>query len=440
MNDDICATFTFDLENTVQKGECAMQEKLQSYYENKTQNVHLLEGYRENFHLDVKCLYRELKHYATNKLEDAIRIQKGKYKIQNIQGSYQKTLEEKVTSLLEKCRKEKSSLKNENLKDEFDVMWKASSSELSRYQLMKRNREMLNQEMLQQLKQDMDIKGGFINEKLINITALVDYNGNDFEMSEKYFEAWDVGQEMIKHECYHGVQQLAISLMQGCADYVEEKISKKEDYDKTYTRELLNIINTSLNDPNVAKLHTTSAFELDIKLKILGNSVKSFEVMHDHFIQENDPFVCLEKLKPHYFLIFTNIFQQKDESQNRAKEFCELGLKPAINEYIYQHLGKDMVNQFLNGDNAKVYGSRSFFQYSVLKKLLLEKDFIKYVKYINSYEQFVKSWIYDHLQVKYGGSKDLRDLHRNILSSIIGKITLALEDPRSLQSENIGSF
>ncbi|KAM3916883.1 up-regulator of cell proliferation-like [Leptodactylus fuscus] len=440
MNDEIRMAFKKDLEIVVQKGERVMQEMLQKYYDSKSANVHLLERYRENFYLDVKCLSRDLKNYACKKLDDAIRIQEGKYEIQNIQGTYQKMLEEKVTSLLEKCRKEKSPLKNESLMEEFELMWNASSSEFSRYKMSKRN---INQEMLQQLMQDMDTKGGFIKEQLLSIEALRDYKGNDFKMNEKYFEVWDLGQdskEMLKHECYHGVQDLAISLMQRCSEFVEEKISKKEDYDKTYTWELLNIIKRSLTDSGVTKLHVTLDFELDIKLKIMGNSVESFQTMHDQFLQENDPFLCLEKLKPHYFLIFTNIFQQKDESQHRAKEFCELGLKPALNECIYQHLGTEIVNHFLNGDNAKLYGSRSFFQYSVLKKLLLEKDFGKYVKYINSYEQFVKTWIYEDLQTKYGGSKDLEDLHQNILSSIIKKTGHALNNPESLQSENIESF
>ncbi|XP_044160554.1 up-regulator of cell proliferation-like [Bufo gargarizans] len=437
-NDDICTTFKTDLENIVQKGECTMQDMLQSYYERKSENVHLIEGYRENFRLDVTCLSRDLKHYASNKLEDALRIQKGKYEIQNIQGTYQKKLEEKVTSLLEKCRKEKSPLTDENLKVEFEVMWNASSSELSRYRMTKRN---INQEMLQQLKQDMGTKGGFINQKLLSIKALVDYKGYYFEMNEKYFEVCNVDHNStMKHECYHDLQDLAISLMQKCSDYVEEKTSKKEDYDETYTWELLNIINGSLTDAHISKLHTTSYFELDIKLKIIGNSVEIFQRMHDQFIEENDPFLCLEKLKPHYSLIFTNIFQQKDESQHRAKEFCDLGLKPALNAYIYQHLGKDIVNHFLNGDNARVYGSRSVFQHSVLKKLLQEKDFSKYVKYINSYEQFVKTWAYEDLKVKYEGSKDLEDLHLNILCSIIKKIELALHESRTLQSKNIASF
>ncbi|KAG9466557.1 hypothetical protein GDO78_016419 [Eleutherodactylus coqui] len=439
MNDNTCNTITNDLENIVQEGENAMQKMLQSYYESKTENVHLLEGYRESFQLNVKYLSQELKYYAINKLKDAIRIRKGKYEIQNIQRTYQKHFEEKVTSLLEKCRKEKNHLKDENLKEEFEVMWNASS-ELSRDKMMKRN---VNQEMLQQLKQNMDIKGGFINEKLLSITSLADFKGNDFNMNEKHFEIWDVGQdskERLRHECYHGVQDLASSLMQRCGDYVKEKISKREDYDKTYTWELLNIINGSLSDKEAAKFHTTSVFELDIKLKILGNSVQSFQMMHDQFIQENDPFLCLQRLKPHYFLIFKNIFQQKDESQHRAKEFCDLGLKPAINDYIYQHLGKEVINHFLNGDSAKIYGSRSFFQYSVLKKLLLKKDFTKYVKYINSYEEFVKTWINEDLQVQYDGSKDLEDLHLNILSSITEKIRLALKNPRSLQSENVESF
>ncbi|XP_068100055.1 up-regulator of cell proliferation-like [Hyperolius riggenbachi] len=427
-----------ELENVLRNEEATMQDLLKTYFNRKSENVHLVQRYNKNFCLDIACLCNELRIYATSKLADAIRIQKGKCKIQKIKDTLQNTMEAKVTSLLLKCKEEKSNLGGEQLKKEFDAMWRESSSELKRYALAKQR---VNKEMLQQLKQNMNLKANFIMQQLLRVKNLADYKRDAFELKDNHFENWvdeKTFEDISKHECYERLNEFATSLVNKCKDYVALKIGTKEDFDETYSRELLTIADTEIIEQDVARFHITDSFEFDIKLQIMGNAVEGFQMMHDTFIQENDPVVCLERLKPHYFSVFESIYQ-KDESQHRAKELCELGLKPAVRAHISQHLGEKLLDDFLQSSSEQ-YGSRTIFQFTVLKKLLLDMNFREYTKYINSYEEFVQKWICKDLENKYEGSEKFKSFQIQILETIMTKILTALKQDASVEGTTVSDF
>ncbi|KAG8430812.1 hypothetical protein GDO86_019970 [Hymenochirus boettgeri] len=412
-----CTDFKNDLLNVLYTEEKNMLELLEKHFDSKSDNVHLIEKYREDFSRGVKCLRNELERSVSAKIDEAIRIRKGKTQMQNIMDSYQRDIEEKVSSLLEQVRNNNVQVGDTEVRETFENMWKETLASLPTSHLEKLN---VSQEMLQELYRDMANKGSSINEKFLK--CLDNIVKNDFQPTKDHV---DMKWYTMKERCFV---------------YVTRKVNKGEDYDRTYCQELLNIINEKLRVKEVKNLHITYQFELDIKSHILGEAAPRFQVMHDKFIQENDPVQCLDKLKPHYWSIFENIFKERDETQSRASQFCELCLKPAIDNHIDQHLGKDIVDDILHGAGTKEYCSRTFFQYTVLMKLLEMKDFPQFVKYINSYESFVKEWIMNYISDTYQGSKRLHDLQRNILSRIMKDIREVLTNPEIAETSTVCDF
>ncbi|KAM4697666.1 up-regulator of cell proliferation-like [Rhinophrynus dorsalis] len=435
-----CTSLKSDLFTVIQKEEALMSGLLEKYFDSKTDNVHLIERYREDFSRSVKCLRKELELSVTSKIEEAIRIQKGKHHIQSIQDTYQKTIEEKVTSLLEEFRSKQLLPGEREVKEAFEEMWRRTLDQLPKNNIEKRN---ISQEMLHHLTRDLDNRGSSINSKLLSVTCLDDYGRSDFQINDKHLEKKTIVkhlQHFFSNENHNKIEDIAASLQHRCVDYVTRKVKTGEDYDEMFCQELLNMISERLTKKDDKNLHITHLFELDIKLHILGRASPMFQEMHDRFILENDPVLSLEKLKPHYLSTFVNIFSEKDETLNRAKFFCDLCLKPAITDHINKHLGKDIVDHILYNGNSKEYCSRSFFQFTVLEKLLKEMDFNQYVKYITSYESFVKSWIIKYISDKYEKSRSLDNLQANILTGICKEIREVLQHPKSLGSSSVSEF
>ncbi|XP_018428439.1 PREDICTED: up-regulator of cell proliferation-like [Nanorana parkeri] len=427
-----------ELQFLVSEEENNILDLLEQYYESKSENVHLIERYREDFRMSVHSLRKDQERKAQTKCSEAISIQKGKFEIQEIQNQYQKIIEEKISNLLKNSGIKNSKLKDEKLLQEFESLWEKTLTELQIKKLVTRD---VDQAILQQLRQDLNTKGSEVNKKLINIKNLTSHGKRSFKMNEKYidYSFWCRFKNIIglQSETYEKVEKFAVSVIDKCKMYVKEKADTSEDYDKTHCQDLLHMINGQLKSSN---LPFSVEFELDIKLMILGNAAQNFQKMHDTFIKNNDPRASLESLKPHYLSTFLSVFQEKDVSQSRARQFCERCLKPAITDYVFRHLGEKIVDDILKSSENIIFSSRSFFQCNMLEILLEEMSFKKYVEYIHSYEKFSESWIISYICNKYKSSTTVEIICKNILSFIMGEIHTVLKDKACLQSPDVSSF
>ncbi|XP_073491745.1 interferon-induced very large GTPase 1-like [Aquarana catesbeiana] len=441
LNTELCMQFKGNLQSLLLEEENTMLKLLEKYFENKCENVHLIERYKEDFFMSVKFLKKELERNALNKLNEAVSIQKGKFKILDIQKTSQKLIEEELTNLLKSCRERNCELVDIEAKQEFEEMWKKTLSDLQIEELTRRN---IGQMILQQLKNEMGVKGGGINEDLNNVMRLDDYGINPF-VTDKIHVDWtyfSLSRNLVYISPTHleKIGDLATTLIDICNSYIKEKAGNTGDYDDTYFQELLHTINAKLKDKTTTKLHFSSKFELDIKLFIFGKASRAFQDLHDRFIEENDPKICLEKLKPQYLTTFESIFHEKDECQSRAKKFCELCLKPALTDYILRHLGKEIIDDILKSSDGHIFNSRSDFQLTVLGDLLKKNEFKQYLLYINHYRTFLKDWVYQYITEKYQSPSTLKTLEEKLLSPIIEKIEYVLKSEECLKTEAIVTF
>ncbi|XP_073491951.1 interferon-induced very large GTPase 1-like isoform X4 [Aquarana catesbeiana] len=443
LNEKLCSTFKNKLNDLLIIGENEILKLLENYFDNKNENVHLIERYKQDFILSTTSLKEDLKRNSFMKLDEAVSIKKGKFKIQNMQTNSQKLIEDKITDLLKRCREKKKTLNNVQLKKEFEEMWKRTLSDL---QIEKLKTHIVSGSMLNQLKNDMSSKGSAVNERLLGVKDLADITQTDFKIDEKYIESGRVKKYTSKlldkiglgyqKEHFDKINSVAQSLIDNCNKYIRGKVETGEDYSENYCLELLHMVTTEISKES-KNLHLSTEFELDIKLHILGKASRDFQEMHEKFIKENDPKLCLEKLKPGYLKTFISLFQEKDICQTKAKEFCERCLKPAIMDHVFRHLGQKIVDEIVSSD--KKFSSRTFFQDFLLRELLEEMSFQTYVKYTLSYENYTKDWILNYTET-YTKPQILKPLQENLLSSLDKKINGALTEDNSLKSSSVSDF
>ncbi|XP_067401850.1 up-regulator of cell proliferation-like isoform X2 [Emydura macquarii macquarii] len=428
-----------EVQEKLQQGEERIMDCLHEYFESGAKNRHLIEKYREDFIRSTKRLKTELERYSISKCEEAILVKKCWHKIDNIQTKYMRMTKKKVVSLLEDCKRRKLKLDNKELEAEFEMMWKDAASELKLISLQKRQ---VSQDLEFQLRKDLENRGSTVRRKLQKAGNLCSYRIKSFTMQNEYLDVTcsKDKRESFTQEYQHKAEELAHSLMDQCHRYIEEKVSSKEDYDETYGRELLRMINERLQQADVPNLHTDACFEVDLKLHILGEAAHAFQEMHEDFIKKNNPQEHLEKLKPQYLSTFINLYLERDPCQQRARHFCEHCLKPALAEHVNKRLGIRIVDDISRSEKANGYCSRASFQFSVLKKLLEEMDFENYMNYINNYESFVRATIWRDISDHYGNGESVEALEAEILSAIIKKVRAALEMSMDGGSSTVSDF
>ncbi|KAM9305388.1 uncharacterized protein PAF06_013936 [Gastrophryne carolinensis] len=432
-----------DLKIKLHNEEAKMREALEQYFESGSDRKNLIERYREEFLTSAKHLRNQHESIWRSKLQEAISIRKGKLEMQAIKERYRLTIEEKVSILIDQCKDSKISLDNEGIKLKFEEMWNETRLELPLSYLTEHD---IGEEILTQLTKDMSNCVGVVKEKLHSIKSLSAVQEMNFKIQNHYFspkfneQLKNSGGPFDMKDVEIQCKRLFDSLQSKCDSFIKKKISLKEDYHEIYGQELLNTITEELQQDGFQKLHTTALFDLDVKLCILAKAVPLFQVMHKDFIKNNDPKLMLEQLKTQYSLIFENIFKMKDECQNRARDFCDTCLKPAIVEYVYKKLGKEMMDDIFQGEDSKQYSNRMFFQYSVLKKIIEDNTFNQYYEYLKHYQVFVNKWISSSIEEKYKHSGALEGLLNKVLTQVTTKVMQVLDDPSNAKCVNVPLF
>ncbi|XP_073491662.1 interferon-induced very large GTPase 1-like isoform X3 [Aquarana catesbeiana] len=410
--------------------ERVMARSLEKYFMDDCDNAHLLEMFKSDFFQSIKYLRKNLEIGLLDKCDLTINIQKEKCQIQAVQERYIGIIEESVSDIMDKIRKNEYSVNEEQLNREFEMIWRKATDTLPPPTLKKRN---IGLAIIQQLKRDMQCDDNSVILKLNELKSLNQYKGEDFSINRNYLQVDSKG-EM---DC---AKDLALSVQRKCEEKVTEIANSKTDFNEVYSQELLKMINNNLNQHKFENLRTTKLFELDLKLWVLGNAVVMFQRMHEEFVRRNDPQSYLEEMKPQYFDTFINMFETRNECQRRAKQFCMVSLTPAILDHINRCLGKEIVDDILQKNGPREFKSRKILQREVLNTLLNDGSPEKYAEYINSYEYFMKRWISQYLTEHYKCQNTICVLQTKILESLLVKIKQALQDKKTLQAKTIYDF
>ncbi|ROL45618.1 Interferon-induced very large GTPase 1 [Anabarilius grahami] len=400
------------------------------YFEQTEGHVYLVEKYKEDFVSSVKCLRRETESSLLTQLEETVDIRRGMNNLDNIKKTFTDTMEKKVLGLLEELRKNNSSKSDAHKTDKeldgfFEQIWQETINELSFTGLKKRN---VFDFVFRQLRENLKQKGSSVAEQFMKV-KLVDCGTGVFKVTkEVFYKRWF--KRMVNGNSEMDLQNLADNIILTCSQFVLDKRERRLDYHDNYIQEILHMIDGRFMSNK--HIGFSEEFELSLKLHICGFSARTFQDMHDCFIMENDPRRCLNQFKDKYRNDFKDLFHDRDQCQRKAEEFTKECLMPAVETFIYSSLGPDIVDKMLQGKNAFQFSTRAFFQYSLLKELVNEDTFEQYVKYISSYECFVKGWILDQITKQFSNDHEVSELEEGHLRGITKEI---LEAVKTAQNE-----
>ncbi|MGH0128744.1 UNVERIFIED_CONTAM: hypothetical protein FKN15_044096 [Acipenser sinensis] len=370
--EDFSSSLKTEASAEMDKQEKQIQDKLANYYKKKNGNVHLVEKHREDFVNSIKSLRREIENSVKNKCETNIAIHKEMKKMNAIREEYRATIEQKVLCLLDECKKRKIPLSEEQLENEFEKMWNQTVSELKFKGLETQD---IVSDILNKLRINLGRHGSQVQKELSEVKHLTDCGQTDFIATKKHFDSLH-NQKMDEKPAKKGFW----SMWKIWSGKPERK-------------------------------------ELDIKATEMANKI----------IQTCQQVVSQQT---------SDLYHEKDQCRKTAEEFTERCLKPAVREYINKALGIDIVDEMLTGAQSVKYSSRSFFQFSILKKLLDDEHFGNFVKYSRNYETFVKGWISDQIVESLSKDAKIGNLEVKRLETITTKIQAAIENAQKEMAES----
>ncbi|XP_036002735.1 up-regulator of cell proliferation isoform X1 [Fundulus heteroclitus] len=415
------------------KWESMILENLKKYFEQPEGHVYLVEGYREEFTNSIKSLRRQTESSVFNQLTAAIDIKQGLKELNKIRATYTEKIEKSVHVLIDECRKKKVNMTDGELDESFNKMWAETLHTLSFFAQQTLN---VFTSVSLQLRKNISPKGShackLLSEKSLQDCGLEPFTYTPKGQSEKIqhrLSGWLPWKDAVKAK-----QEIADSITSACNDCVGNKVIRKTNYHDTYIQEILHIIDERLNKTDA---DTDIVFQVYLKQHICGSAAREFQKMHDDFIEENDPYRCLQKNKDKFCADFKDVFNERDQCQKKAEEFTDQCLKPAVEDFVYRSLGLDIVDKMLTREE---FSTRMSFQYSILFNLISKRDFKSFQSYIFSYEDFVKQWISDRIKESFSSESALCEFEDRHLQSCIDRINAAIGKAKAEKTDSLKTF
>ncbi|XP_053271609.1 interferon-induced very large GTPase 1 isoform X2 [Pleuronectes platessa] len=430
------------------KLEEELLEKLKNYFEQKDGHVHLVERYKEDFANNAKSLRRDMQNSVYSQLTAAAEIKQGQTELQKIKENHTKEIERAVCALIDECRKKNMQMGDEELNQEFGKMWKETVKKLSFSQQKPKN---VFTSVSHYLRINLSPKGSHACE-LLSKRRLQDCGKTPFKYTAKGLVE-NLKKIISKVTPFQDptirLQNIADNIIDECIQYMKEKdkteedeadaheadAKKTKDYSEAYIQEILRMIDERLQKKQDVTVGID--FEVFLKQHICGIAARHFQKMHEDFLKENDPHLCLNKNKEMFFDSFKDVFKQRDQSQKKAEEFTKQCLKPAVENFVYSKLGPDIIHEMRKQSQ---FIARVCSQYEILLDLLSKDSFREYARYIRSYEGYVKKWILDQTVKHLSKDSKMFELVDQHLDSSISSIKAAIHKATKKTSTDLKTF
>ncbi|KAM4564532.1 interferon-induced very large GTPase 1-like [Fundulus diaphanus] len=415
------------------KWETMMLDNLNKYFEQPEGHVYLVEGYREEFSNSIKSLRRQTESSLIIQLTAAADIKQGMEELSKIEATYIQKIEKAVCALIDECRKKQVKMTDKELDESFDKMWAETLNTLSFSAQQTSN---IFTSVSHQLRTNISLKGShaceLLSERRLQDCGLETFTyktkGNTDKITQKV-KGWLSWTGLLKAK-----QEIAESIISACNDRVGDKIMRRTNYHDTYIQEILHIIDERLYKADV---DTDIEFEVSLKQHICGFAAREFQKMHENFIHENDPYRRLQMNKEKFCVDFKDVFNERDQCQKKAEEFTDQCLKPAVEDFVYRHLGFDIVDEMLTREE---FSNRMSFQFSILLDLISKSDFQSFHSYICSYEHYVKVWISDRIKETFSSNSTLCEFEERHLQSCIDRINAAIKKAKAEKTDSLKTF
>ncbi|KAG9264828.1 up-regulator of cell proliferation-like [Astyanax mexicanus] len=403
-----------------------LKSSLWDYFRQEDIDMAFVEPYQSNLLERVSSTEQQAVHGLNPKIETAIIRHDMSVKMQALLTALEAALEVRLRSLLESCKNNNNFIDDKQLEEEFIQVWNDIPSNL---ELLPLETHEIRAKVIEKLRENLQSRG--LKKQKVKLRN----HQNGFTVKNGHLALRSKMKRTLKHN-KEVAQRFTDNLIEDCDRRVSEKLKHKEDYSDSYMREILAIVDKGLEVLKMESFVMKPKFEADLKGYICSKATESFQNMQNLLKRERETKEnFLYETQERHLLDFIHNFRRRDQCQKAAWEFTNQCLRPAALDFIYTSLERQIFDDILQGANGHVYSLPKTFHYHLLKELLLEDNFEKFLEYLQSNESYCRKRIEGIIVEHLSGSVMIEDRREQRMQQICQR----MENSINLISEDGGT-
>lgn len=388
-----------------------MRASLWDYIREKDIEIALVENYRAKLLNRAALVQEQMTSDVVAKLESAAIRHDLTVETRPLFTKLESALEVKLSSLLQTCKNTDYVIQDKELEQEFISVWESIPSNLK--DSHPESQEIFAR-MAEKLKENLSYRG--LKKKRVKLWNANQLDG--FTVRNAHFALNSKMKKTLKYN-KDVAQRFTDNLVEDCDRKFSDKIWHNEGYSDSYIRELLAVVDKGLEVIKMESFTLKPKYEVDLKGYICSKAAMSFQEMQDSIIKEQEiKEKFLNETKERHKLNFIHQFRERHRCQKAAQTFTNLCLKQTAEDFIYSSLERQIFNDMLQKENARLYSSPKKFHYGLLKDMLLKDSFQNFHEYLQSYERFSRKRIENFITTHLSGSVMIEDRREQRMQQI----------------------
>ncbi|XP_062843646.1 interferon-induced very large GTPase 1-like [Trichomycterus rosablanca] len=430
-----------DLHDHMKKTKEEVEKFMKCYFE-KDRDKDILIQWKVRCEQRIKQLFEDLVKNAKTNLNDFLQQQKARETFDHKKTEY----DEKLFNMSKALALQLKSTETDErvLRQEFDKVWNKWVSDLTQDTPVEKAFDVWEDviQILSESNEQAAVYERISQEDYTKIHRLRDYSCyilnkiEDTNTSIKCISTESVKsiftQDEIKLlEVNESVRNLTIIPIQESGKLIKKICSKIAGlgYKNSYIQEITDDVKHRVVQSNSEnkKIKLKKEFTLDLCLHVCYLANPKFTKIHQHFRDENDIKLYLEKQKPQYYSVFQN-YCRGATTTTVLGELVYNNLVPAIEEAVYNKTAIVLTSQ-MRSDMPEFNGNRSQLEKHMLKSLAEQENFEKYMEYINHPKKHFEQFITENVD------KYITENNREVLNLLKGN--LKHKEQKVMNSVNI---
>ncbi|KAM3915637.1 interferon-induced very large GTPase 1-like [Leptodactylus fuscus] len=404
-----------------------IQEDLNTFF-TEEKDSELLVQWKANTENRFCTLRRELIEEIKKKADEFITAKKNSQQINILKGQYEDKMfeESKKLALNLKGR----DLNDKELEEKFKDMWKRWMSDVTQ-----------KIQMLEPSNIHRDLEKVFLERyktehKIVDIIR-DSYKWEDFlAVFSAYIESktWFLlFHQTLKHDHQKKIEDTLYALEKRVDEYIVKKEQEKSDYQFSYFYEILNIINTEINNKLDNRFKYLAEYKLYVSLFLCQKAAKRFVQISSAFREANDPLRSLESKKDQIWQSFKISCKVTKDTASLAEFLCNT-LKESIQEEVIEKTALWLAGDMKTNDTS-LNQNRSNLEYCLLKSLAEKECFQDYITYIKDPKYAIHAFIQERIDKNCSEKAKVSeilninvDYFRQVISLAIDRSTAEVTD------------
>ncbi|KAI2666954.1 Interferon-induced very large GTPase 1 [Labeo rohita] len=373
-------------------------KKIMSDFFEKYTGADILIQWKTSFEIKIKELQENIVRETKRKLNEILQQRELKKKIDDQKTHHENTLYEKSKELALKFKDKTND--EETLKKEFDLFWEQSVKMIIRdtpaikdTDIMRDAREMLS-----------NIDEGHLSvdhcseyNDIFSVTSYSEYIIYKQWSKNDIMEAANDPCATVKELSETQIGKLVTDVVQRTDKMIKSFNISKMGYNSSYIKQLIDYIKARVTEHQEGRVKYVlkNEFFRDLVLSICMRANKMITDQHRMFREANDPVIYVEKKREEYYSIFQKYCHGATSAVIFGEIICQK-LKEPIEQSVYKKTARDLTDE-MRSNCESLNGNRSNLEKHILKTLVEEEDFDKYMNYIHNPRDHFKSFIRDEV-------------------------------------------